>query len=342
MRALLAALAVAGLAALASPARAEPATTEIKGWQVMCDAPVCRASLPSVSGLQALMIGRFELGDGLSVGLATPGAIADRDRPLAMRIDGRPVSDIEPKSGHAPFEKVENLWLVDGRTVDQILAARGTAKKLRFEYIDVAGAPHDADFDLAALADVLAWMDARLGRSSAKLVGTAPRGLLAAPEVSRGELVVRQGVPPRLLAKHMAASECEAPTSPLLRSFKPVIGVLSQTAILYAVPCTASAGNVSFRLWVVESGEIGGITPLYFATFDGALGWKGTDLLHNVAYDDKTQKLTSTFRAAGCGARGVWHWKKWAFEMLETRVATECADGRDPAEWPLVWSPDRR
>lgn len=332
------AFAAALLLAPASPAGAEPVTTEIKGWKAMCEAPVCRASLPSASGLQALMLGRFEIGDGIAVGLSTPGAIADRDRPMTLRIDGRQIADIEPKSGHLPYEKVESFWIVDARLAEAILAARTGPKKLRIEYIDVTGAPHDADFDLAALSEVIAWTDERLGRASGKVVGAAPRGLIAAPETPRSDLVIRQGIPPRLAAKHMSASECEAPNSPLLRAFKPVIGVLSSTAILYAIPCTASAGNVSFRLWVVESGEIGGITPLYFATFDGALGWKGTDLLHNIAYDEKATRLTSTFKAGGCGARGVWRWKKWTFEMLETRVASECVEGRDPAEWPLMWS----
>ena len=325
-------------ATLAPAARAEPVSTEIKGWQVQCDAPICRASLASASGEQALLLGRFEIGDAVAIGLSTPGAVADRDRPMTLRIDGRQIGDIEPKSGYRPYERVETFWITEAKLAEAIVAARSSAKTLRIEYIDVIGAPHDADFDLSALAEVVAWTADRLGRAADKAVGGVPRGLLAAPEVSRAELVARLGIPPRLAKKHMTVSECEAPNSPLLRSFKPVIGVLSSTATLYGIPCTASAGNVSFRLWVLENGEIGGLTPLYFATFDPGLGWKGTDLLHNIAYDEKTQRLTSTFKAGGgCGARGVWRWKKWTFEMLETRVASSCVEGKDAADWPLVW-----
>ncbi|MCE1237766.1 MAG: DUF1176 domain-containing protein [Hyphomicrobiales bacterium] len=338
MRRLAPLLVAVGLLALAAPAAAEPVTTEIGGWKVACDAPVCRASLPSASGEQALLLGRFEIGDGVAIGLATPGAFADPDRPMTLRIDGRAIADIEPKSGHRAYEKPENLWIVEPKLVEAILAARAPVKSLRIEYIDVIGAPHDADFDLADLARVLAWTAERLGRSADKAVGVAPKGLVVAPETSRAELVARLGVPPRLARKHMTVSECEAPNSPLLRAFKPVIGVLSSTATLYAIPCTASAGNVSFRVWVLENGEIGGLTPQYFATFDPALGWRGTDLLHNVAYDEKTQRLTSTFRAGGgCGARGVWRWKKWTFEMLETRLAETC-EGKPPTDWPVVWA----
>ncbi|TBW34717.1 DUF1176 domain-containing protein [Siculibacillus lacustris] len=335
----------AGLACgLAAPSavRAEVVEATVRGWTARCDAPTCRASLPSASGKQALMIGRFEAGDGVALGLSTPGAIADRDRPMTLRIDGRRVADLEPGRGFAPRERVEALWIVDARLAETVVAALDGAKQLRFEYIDVTGAPYDADFDVSAFRDLLAWTDARLGRATRRAKGVVPVGLAEAPAPSRADLVVRQGVPPRLIAKHVAASDCEAPNSPLLRTFKPVIGVLSSTAILYAVPCTASSGNVSFRAWVVESGEIGGITPLYFAMADPVLGWRGTDLVHNVEYDDKTQRLTSTQRTgAGCGVRGVWRWKKWAFAMEEMRVAEDCVEGRSPADWPRVWPLDK-
>lgn len=339
MRRMIPALAAAAtLVTTASLLHAEPAETEIRGWRLVCDAPVCRGSLPSASGEQALLVGRFEIGDGVAFGLATPGTIADRDRPMTLRIDGRQIAELDAKTGHRPYEKPETFWITDPKVADAILAARASGKQLRFEYIDVIGAPHDADFDLTALADVVRWTGERLGRAPDKAVGAAPKGLVIAPEIPRSELVAKLGVPPRLAKKHMTASDCEAPNSPLLRAFKPVIGVLSSTATVYAIPCTASAGNVSFRVWVLENGEIGGLTAQYFATFDPSLGWRGTDLLHNVAYDEKTQRLTSTFRAGGgCGARGVWRWKKWTFEMVETRVASTCVEGKDPAEWPVVW-----
>jgi len=314
----------------------------VKDWNATCDSPVCRASLASKSGLQALLLGRFETGDGLALGLATPGAIADRDRPMTLRVDGRKIADLEPKSGYAPLERVESFWIVDPKVADTVVAALKGAKTLRVEYIDVTGAPHDADFDVSAFPEVVAWTDGRLGRTTAKPIGVAPRGLAPAPDPGRAELVIRQGLPSRLIVKHMAASACEAPDSPLLRAFKPVIAPLSSTAILYAVPCTASQGNVSYRLWVVESGEIGGITPLYFASLDPVLGWKGSDLLYNVTYDAAEKRLTSTQRTgAGCGTRGVWRWKEWTFAMEESRLATDCVEGRDPAAWPRVWPAEK-
>lgn len=327
------------LAGLTAPAPA--AETTLKGWAVRCDAPLCRASKPSASGLQALMVGRFETGDGLAVGLSSPGAVVDRDRPMTLRIDGRRIADLAPKSGHLPLERVETFWITDVAVARTVVDALATARTVRFEYIDVTGAPHDADIDVAGFAEVLAWSDRELGRTTAKPTGVAPRGLDPAPNPGRAALVVRMGVPPRLLAKHVAASDCEAPNSPLLRAFKPVIGVLSSTAILYSIPCTASQGNVSYRLWVVESGEIGGITAQYFALFDPTYGWKGSDLLHNVAYDEGSGRLTATHRAGGgCGGRGLWRWKNWAFAMEEYRMAADCVEGSDPGGWPKIWPKD--
>lgn len=331
-----------GVALAVAPTVASAEDGRVKGWTATCDAPTCRASLASQTGLQALLVGRFETGDGIALGLATPGAIADRDRPMTLRVDGRKIADLDPKSGYAPLERVETFWLTDPKLADAVITALKGAKTLRVEYIDVTGAPHDADFDVTAFPELVAWTDTHLGRTTAKPLGVAPRGLAAAPNPGRAELVIRQGLPSRLIVKHMAASACEAPDSPLLRAFKPVIAPLSSTAILYAVPCTATAGNVSYRLWVVESGEIGGITPLYFASFDPTLGWKGSDLLYNVSYDATEKRLTSVQRTgAGCGTRGVWRWKEWTFAMEETRLAADCVEGRDPASWPRVWPTDK-
>ena len=337
MRLLAAALLALVCVASIAP-RSVAAEATVEGWAVRCDAPLCRASKPAASGLQALLVGRFETGDGLAVGLSAPGAVVDRDRPMTLRIDGRRIADVAPKSGFLPFERVDAFWITDATIARTLVDALPTARTVRFEYIDVTGAPHDADVDVAGFAAMLAWSDRELGRTTAKPVGVAPRGLEPAPNPGRAALVVRMGVPPRLLAKHAAASDCEASNSPLLRAFKPVIGVLSSTAILYSIPCTASQGNVSYRLWVVESGEIGGITAQYFALFDPTYGWKGSDLLANLAYDEAGGRLTATFRAGGgCGGRGVWRWKNWAFAMEEYRSATTCVEGSDPAAWPKVW-----
>ena len=317
-------------------------TKAFAGWNGACDpaAGLCRASLASASGLQALLIGRLPGSDGIALGVIMPGAIADRERPISVRVDGKRLFDLDPRTGYAPFERPDAFWLTDQKVAATLLAALLKGKTLRLEYIDVAGAPHDADFALDGIDKLLAWTDERLAKKSAKREAAAPPpGLAPAPAVTKAELIVRQGVPPRLIERHMAASDCEAPNSPLLKAVKPVIGPLSKTAMLYGIPCAASAGNVSYRIWVVESGEIGGITPLYFASFDPAFGWKGSDLVFNIAFDSKEAQLTSTFRGRGgadCGSRGQWRWKDFAFAMEEFRSNADCGGG-EPDSWPRVF-----
>lgn len=333
---------VAALAAPAGPAAAQSAAPaqdrETAGWTWRCEAGSCRASLPSASGRQVLMIARLPAQEAYSVGLAAPTAIPDRERPMNLRIDGRSVATLPPERGYRPFERPEAMWLLDARAASALLASRGSA---RFEYLDVTGAPHDADFALAGLGPLLDELDTAAGRP-ARREAVPPQGLAAAPAATRADLVIRQGIPPRLIERHRAASDCEDPGSPLLKPIPPVVGSLSATAMLYAIPCVATGGQVSYRLWVLESGEIGGITALYFALYEDGFGWRGSDLLPNVAFDAAASRLTARSGArgeSGCGSYGAWRWKGWAFAMEEFRAAPNCGTRRDPASWPRLFPP---
>lgn len=332
------AAAAAALMSAAGPAAAQQ-DQAVAGWALRCDAQSCRASLPSASGLQALTFARLPGQDGLALGFAAPTAIPDRERPVNLRLDGRPLATLAPERGYQAFERPEAFWILDARAVTAILGAAGAGRILRVEYLDVTGAPHDADFALDGLAALIAATDDRLG-AKARREGVAPKGLAAAPQVAKADLVARQGLPARLLERHREASDCEDPQSALLKPLAPVIGPLSKTAMLYAIPCTSSAGQVSYKLWVVESGEIGGTTPLFFALYDPVFGWRGTDLLPNVAYEPGATRLTarSTARSdAGCGAYGVWRWKNYGFALEEFRAAPDCRASRDPSDWPRIF-----
>ncbi|MEJ1160726.1 DUF1176 domain-containing protein [Prosthecomicrobium sp. N25] len=320
--------------------RAQGADKQVEGWALRCEAETCRASRPSESGRQVLLLGRFPGQDALSVGFAAPGAIPDRERPVSLRLDGKAIGTLAPDRGYQPLERPEAFWILDTRLAGQIVQAGAADRLLRIEYLDVTGAAFDADFRLDGLAAVTAAMDQALGRKIRRDAAVAPKGLAPAPAVAKAELIARQGLPPRLVERHRAASDCEDPASPLLKPIPPVIGPLSKTAMLYAVPCAASGGEVSYRLWVVESGEIGGITPLYFALYDETFGWRGTDLLPNVAFDPREARLTarSTARSdAACGSRGQWRWKDYGFALEDFRSAPDCAKGANPADWPRVF-----
>eukprot|EP01037_Dinobryon_pediforme_P021599 gene21599-22509_t len=334
---------LAMVCAAATALSEEPPRADFGRWAVKCDANACRASLPSASGNEALLIARWAGSDGLSIGFATPRTIADRDRPIDLHVDGARLLVLAPSRDYAPLERDESFWLTAAKPAGAVLQAILRAKLLRIAYLDVIGAPHDADFTLDQFARVLDEFDLRQGKSGTPRQAAAPPASLSPPpSLPRADLVARMGVPDRLLQRHRAASDCEDPASPLLKPIAPVIGALSKTAYLYAVPCVASAGNVAYKLWVIETGEIGGITPLFFAAYDGTFGWRGTDLLFNVTFDAASARLTSQFKNrpdGACGNRGVWRWRDFAFSMEEFRLSGDCGTPRPATEFPRIFPP---
>jgi hypothetical protein len=312
-----------------SPAAAADAETyAADGWIARCDATACKASLASDTREEALLLARWTDATGISIGLATPHGIADRERPIDVRIDDKTVLALHPGHDYAPLERVESFWVTDTRVAGTVMQAIGKGKRLRISYLDIVGAPHDADFALDAVAKVLAFMDQQQHRPNTQHEGVAPpHSVPAAPDMSRIDLIVRMGIPQRLLVRHARASDCEDPNSPKLKAIAPIIGPLSKVAILYAIPCLMSGSDVSYRLWVIETGEIGGITPLYFALYDPTFGWKGSDLLYNVSFDAGTARLSSIIKtsAGNCGHHASWHWKGYAFAMDEFQLAPDCA-----------------
>lgn len=66
-----------------------------------------------------------------------------------------------------------------------------------------------------------------------------------------------------------------------------IIAAVSQVATLYAIACTAGGSHVTYRLYLRDSGEIGGVEALVFALHDPRFGWSGTDLLVNPAFEPR-------------------------------------------------------
>ncbi len=139
-----------------------------------------------------------------------------------------------------------------------------------------------------------------------------------------------------VLARH-AESDCEDPASDHMKRFRGIASTLSPTATLFAIPCTASGANTTYRLYVRESGEVGGVTVLYFATWSKDHGWSGTDLLYNIALDGP--RLTAHYKASAkgdCGTYGEWTWTGYAYRLDRFAVEERC-QGRRPADWRRVY-----
>ena len=145
-------------------------------------------------------------------------------------------------------------------------------------------------------------------------------------------------VPPPVLDLHGAIAFCEDPAGGLAERHPPVTAELSPVALLVAIPCTGDAAEATFRLYVLETGEIGGVHPLLFALPAASVGWAGTDLLRDVAVG-ADGLLTGTLRdpdQGRCVSRGAWRWNGFAFALERAEIGEPCGEGT-PAGWRTVF-----
>ena len=179
--------------------------------------------------------------------------------------------------------------------------------------------------------------------------------LLLTPLQARAQTGDADQLPPRsaeetaadlqlVLDRHLAESRCEDPATELMRHIGPVIAQLSKTAILYAIPCTVGAFNVSYRLYRRETGEIGGVETLYFATWSKEYGWGGTDLLLNIDADGPRLSAYDKTRSPGdCGNNAQWLWRDNAYRLMRYTAQDTCA-GTVDENWPVIFEypPERQ
>jgi hypothetical protein len=275
------------------------------------------------------------------VAISTLGALADRDRPVALAVDGGVGITLRPGSDYAPFVEPGTFYVLSQGALDRLMVDLRVGFEARFSYIDIAGAPHTDRYSLDGLSAALAEIDRQQGRIAGDRRAGPPVDLPPAPEVDRQVLVARDGVPPRLVEWHAASSTCEALDSPTLGAVDAIIGPLSDTAMLYALPCFLRAGRPSYRLYLIESGEIGGMHTLVFAAFSRRFGWTGAETLESVGFDPAERVLTATDLGGvgGCPYSGRWSFDDFAFRLDEMRVPEDCTSApADPADWPAVFT----
>ncbi len=343
---MLAAVFAAAMTALFAAAPVTAAEKTFGAWLATCkndDACAAITTIASPKGTAAdyvLHLDRRTPAAALTIAISMSRNLMDRDRPIALRIDDASPLTLRPTAGYAPFGAVNDFYVTDKSRLKTLLATMLAGSELRLSYIDVAGAPHDVDFSLSGLTAALLWIDERQDRVGKPRGLAAPDHLDPAPHVAATEVTAAGGLPPQVLERHLTRSDCEDPTAGTMAVSESIVAPLSKTAILYAIPCTTHAYNVTYRLYVVESGEIGGTETLYFADYSDDHGWTGTDLLFNVSFDATTGRLSSFYKGRGladCGSAGVWRWKDYAFAMEEFRAWSRCDGTHPPDTWPLVF-----
>ncbi len=328
----------------AMAAKQNEARETFTDFQVTCDSDrTCRAGTAADPPGGELRLTRDEPNGRHWVVTFKPTiARLDPVRPLNFRIDDAPPTTLLPGTGYAAMAGGERYYLVAGRLGDRLFKQLIKGRQLRIEFIDVVGAPHDLVFSLLGLSAALDHIDARQHRSAAPRRVASPSGDRRDPEAARQSAIVDLGVPDKVYAIHAQIAPCEDPTSNSLKSVAPITAIVAPTAILYAIPCYIEAGNTAYRLYAVDTGEIGGIRPLLFADFSRSHGWTGRDVLHNVVYEAAAGRLSSTVkgrRSGDCGSVATWLWKNHDFALESYRFWPHCDGSRKPAEWPVIYPP---
>lgn len=330
------------------PAAAQQGTARFENAEVACDenldcVAVVRALDASGEVRSVLQLRRSaERRSRWQIAISTLADLADQDRAVSLSVDNGVGITLRPAADYAPFVTMRDFYVLSQSALDRLMVDLQIGYVLRFNYIDIAGAPHTDVFRLEGLTAALVEIDRRQKRVARDRRTGPPEDLPPAPEVDKQALVALEGLPPRLVEWHLAFA-CDAPDNPSLAAVDPVIGPLSDTAMLYAVPCFRSEERTNYRLYLVESGEIGGMHALTFATYTSRFGWMGTDTLEAVTYDPQTRRLQALDLGSGggCGWRGTWEFDEYAFKLIGMQVYETCSSPRQPDEWPEVFPRDR-
>ncbi len=309
-------------------------------WTLRCSQQECVLSAGSDNG-DGVFVRRATQQDApVAFGLRLRALSPDLSLPLVLRVDGGPKLSFHPGEQFGLYGSEDDIYLTKPGLAGRILAAMRGGAHLRV-FAASTGAESEATFPLDGFADALNALASAGGTSTQELridaPDLAPADRALSPPVAGG--IGARGLPAMLIARHEAQSDCEDLTSGQVAQAEPIVGRLSATASLYALPCAVSDGDTTYRLYVLETGEIGGIQTLYFARHDAAFGWTGTDTLKNVRFDAQTATLTSlsTGRTqTDCGHFARWQWRGFAFALIEARRRITCRDSQDPKDWRRV------
>lgn len=355
------ALTVAASASDSSMAATSPAATGTFGdWQADCgDEGVCvlfNRSAGSADGDgtgedAVLALRRGPAPDAswqlFVAPLAPP---ADLTHPFALWVDGGPKLTFNPGYDFLAFGTPNNLFLVNSGLATRLLKMMMAGGNADFAWEPDGGGSARVRFALPGLDDGLRWIDGQQGRKQQGIAErertvTAPTDLQPHPIMADVRSPIdggtgQRGLPAYLLGQHYGVHGCEDLDSPLMAKTEPRDARLSDSAVLYVVPCTVSGKRIASRLYVVETGEIGGIETLTFARYAADYGWVGTDTLVNVEFDTDKGELISVSSdrdVDGCGHAAHWRWRGIRFALVEYRYRETCSGSANPAQWPVVF-----
>ncbi|WP_414833800.1 DUF1176 domain-containing protein [Afifella sp. YEN Y35] len=321
-----------------SPALAQE-TNSFRDWSVTCSPDAgCSAQVKGPSTQFAL--DRSEGAAGWYIRFDFSDPLPDPNRPLTLLIDGDKTVLQARSDWSFTGEAGRSFVRGNDRLRAALIGALEDGTQLIVEYIDVTGEPRRQLFSLSGLSASLLWAEEQMGIVGEERLASAPdQDAVDAQTATDIETlsIEASAIPAVVLERHQQSSACEALDSELMRDIPPLISRVSDTAIVYAIPCVVAAYNVTYRIYLRETGEIGGLQTLYFPQWSEAYGWSGTDLLFNVELKGDHLSATTLGRGVGdCGTQADFTFLDYAFRLDRYAAEEECR-GRLPADWPVIY-----
>lgn len=324
-------LAAAATLLAAFPAVGADSLKRFGAITVACDATAgCAASVPATTGESLLVLARAAGWRARwIVSVSTGRTLVNRNRAISLSIDNGVDITLEPGADYDAFVHPSSYYILSPSALARLMLQIQRGHTLRFAYIDVAGAPHADSFPIDRLSQALSEIDDRQGHVAGDRRAGPPTDLSPAPEVDEAATIAAEGIPDRLRDLQRGLGECEAEDGPGLADETPLIGALSDTATLYALPCFRADAGLAYRLYTVERGEIGGIHRQIFALWSNAFGWTGADTLYGVVLDagDTSRLDGDLVDEAGCRLHGRWSWQTTGYRLETLTRVGACKTG---------------
>ena len=258
------------------------------------------------------------------------------DRAITLSVPGQLQATLSGGRGFRAYRAAERFYVTDPDTLGPLLPALLAGNQVTIAYFDVTNEARSFTLSLSGITASLLWIEDQMKIVGAPRLSVVPAGLpAAAPPES--DPIREAGIPEAVRARHERTSDCEIFDDRKMQEFGGVIEPLSATSILYALPCTVHAYNVTYRLYLRDIGEIGGVRTLYFADYSDSTNWSGTDLLFNITVEGKNLSAFYKGRGLGdCGTWGVWTWQQYNYRLDRFAAQTEC-EGVTSDNWPVVF-----
>lgn len=279
-----------------------------------------------------LRIGRHRDGPDWEISFSGVAVMPRPDTDFAVIVDESQRFDFAFPDETMSYGAINDFFLY-GHSATGLLEALRAGSRADVYFRDEDDELWPVHFSLSGLVASMTWIDEQQNREGSEIrAGALPVGL----EPAYGGVGLHH-VPDAVWRARAATDECDA-LDEIGHRGDVRITPIGGEAILYIIPCRGGAYNLGYTLAIWDGHSS---APLPFARFDEGLGWQGTFVLFNIAFDEQTGRLTAFEKGRGlgdCGSQGTWHLQGRTFRMLEYTHKQDCDGQGTPGVFPVIYT----